>query len=614
MANAVDVARVLKAGAEDKTSSKRLVEIMGILRRAKVTHGITPERLVEIVEELGPTFIKMGQVLSSRSDMLPQEYCDALKSLRSNTTPEPFETIAERLNDALDGDYTKVFSEISETPLGSASIAQVHRAKLRKSGKQVAVKVLRSHVREDMLRDIELMRRGADLLDLTGVPGMGSMTDGIDFNAIIGELERTVRDEIDFEAESRNIIHLYNFIKRDKGITCPKVYVQYSSETVLIMEFVEGISVEHVDALKACGYDLEEIGNRIAANYMRQMLEEGFYHADPHAANIIIRPANPFVTATDEAAGAAQDEGFEAAAVVKNRASDFEALRKRHPDAAVDYLLSLPENLVPQLGTGDPGEVVWIDCGMMGELSNHERTLFVDMMKAMTDGDSHRLTDLFIEWGSVSDEPGKRLNYGKLLQDLEHLVERYTRDSAENIALTPMLNDIMKILESAHVIMPQSFVTLIRGLATLQGMLITLSPDISIFKVVEEYLAGYTLRTLDVGKETEKRIRKALMSADRGLELPERIANVLDMVEKGRLKMNMDIPDASQPIGMIGPIADRLTLGIVTAGLFIGSSLIYSAGMNPQLFGIPVMGFFGYAGAMVLSIYIVVDMRRRPRR
>ena len=252
---------------------------------------------------------------------------------------------------------------------------------------------------------------------------------------------------------------------------------------------------------------------------------------------------------------------------------------------------------------------MWIDCGMMGELSPYERRLFFEMMKAMIAQDSHRLTNLFVEWGRVKDVPGKSFDYSALLQDLSALVNRYSSEDAHSMDVVQLLNDIMGILDHANVIMPQSFVMLVRGLASLQGTLISLSPEISILAVVERYVKSYFVRNFDLIDEAEDRVLTSMAAADKALHLPERISNVLDMTEKGRLRIKFDV-EAPRPMEKIGHIIDRLSLSMITAGLFVGSSLIYSAGMEPKLFGVPVIGFFGFIGAAVLSVYIVVKIRK----
>lgn len=556
MANAKDVVKLVRDGMNDKTSAARLAEIIKALRRNGVARGITPEQLVHLLEDLGPTFIKLGQILSARSDMLPQRYCNALKKLRSSTTPESFDLVEARLRSLYGKDYGEVFSRLDETPLGSASIAQVHKAYLKESGEAVAVKIRRNHVKEDMQRDIQLMRRAADLMNLAGATRLS----GVDIGTVIDEFDRTVREEIDFNVERGNLLRLARDVEDGQGISCPKVYSELSDEKVLVMEFIEGLSLENPDALREAGYDLREIGDRIANAYMRQMVECGFFHADPHAANIIVRPS---ITEEERAEG------------------------KR-----------------------DRGEVVWIDCGMMGELSPHERSLFYDMMKAMVMQDGHALTNLFIEWGRVSDAPGKKLNYGKLLQDLTTLVNRYSAEDASSMDIVQLLNDIMAILDTANVVMPQSFVMLVRGLASLQGTLITLTPEISILAVVQRYVKSYMSRTFDPIKEAEGRFTAALGAADKASQIPERVVNVLDMAEKGRLKIGLDLAEANQPMEKLGNIIDRLSLAIITAGLFVGSSSIYATGMQPQFLGVPIIGFLGYVGAAVLSVYIIHKIRK----
>ena len=556
MPSAKDVVKLLHDGVNDKTSAARLAEILKALRKNNVAKGVSPEQLVHLLEDLGPTFIKLGQILSARSDMLPQEYCNALQALRSSTTPEPFERVEARLRDVYGRDYHELLADLDETPLGSASIAQVHKAHLRDGGDAVAVKIRRDHVKEDMQRDIQLMRRAADLLNLAGAARIS----GVDIGTVIDEFDRTVREEINFNIERENLLRLAHDTQSEPGVACPKVYPELSDETVLVMEFVEGLSLENPKALKEAGYNLREIGDRIADAYMRQMVEYGFFHADPHAANIIVRPA---LTEEERAEG------------------------KR-----------------------DRGEVVWIDCGMMGELSPHERSLFYDMMKALVMQDGHALTDLFIEWGRVSDAPGKKLNYSKLLQDLTTLVKRYSAEDASSMDIVQLLNDIMAILDTANVIMPQSFVMLVRGLASLQGTLITLTPEISILAVVQRYVKSYMSRMFDPVKEVEGRLTAAVNAADKAAQIPERVANVLDMAEKGRLKLGFDLTEATQPMEKLGHIIDRASLSIITAGLFVGSSLIYSAGMQPQFLGVPIIGFLGYLGAAVLSIWVILKIRK----
>ena len=545
-----EVAKVVYGGLKDKTSGARLAEIVKVLRRNGMHKEITPAKVVAVIEDLGPTFIKIGQLLSTHSDILPPAYVEALGSLRSNTTPEPFDVIEARLRGVYGEAFDDIFDSIDENPLGSASIAQVHRARLRREGADVAVKIRREHVKEDMLRDIQLLRRAIDLADLTGASILGELN----LQTLVDELESTVREEIDFMAELANLQNFAAHNASRPGVAFPRAYPEYSTENVLVMEFIEGHSFEDIGAIAEAGYDIEELGQRIANNYMSQMIEDGLFHADPHQANMVLRPA----------------EG----------------------ESGVDK-----------------GEVVWIDCGMVGELSAVERSQFFSMIRAMLAGDGHALTDVFIEWGRPAPDAAK-LDYSALLRSLTQLVNRYTAVDASEIDLASMLNDIMEILNTSRIVMPRSFVMLVRGLAALQGTLLQLSPKISILSVASSYAESYAVRTFDPLRRLEEGAVKARAAAEHTVEIPARVANLLDMAEKGHLSVGLDLAKAEQPMAKLGKLTDRLSLAIITAGLFIGSSMIASTGMQPQLFGVPLIGFLGYMGAAVLSVYIVLQIRK----
>lgn len=593
MAGVKDVAKLIYGGLKDKTSAARLREIMKVLKANDIHREVSPEKIVSVIEDLGPTFIKIGQLLSAHSDVLPPAYAEALASLRSNTTPEPFEAIEARLRGVYGDAYEEIFEEVSEKPLGSASIAQVHKARLRKDGTLVAVKIQRENVKEDMLRDIQLLRRAIDVIDVTGASVLGNTN----LHTLVDELEDTVREEIDFTAELSNIQRFIANSEGREGIAFPRPYPEYSSETVLVMEFVEGYSFDELDAIRAAGYDLEELGQRIARNYMSQMVEDGLFHADPHAANFVVRPLVRDALRRQD--GPADANASEDAGGPTDGPADA--------DGAADA--SGPAD-ARDAGERDPGEIVWIDCGMVGELSPIERAQFFTMVNAMLAGDSHTLTNVFIEWGHVGSSDSGKFNYGRLLQDLTALVNRYTAVDAASIDLASMLNDIMDILRTSRIEMPRSFVMLVRGLAALQGTLISLSPDISIFSVASEYAESYLRRTFDPVKTFEHGVMKSKEVASKSVEIPVRVANVLDMAEKGRLSVSLDLTEAKQPMNKLGKMANRLSLAIITAGLFVGSSMIYSTGMQPQLFGVPIVGFLGYMGAAILSIYIVLQIRK----
>lgn len=262
---------------------KRFREIISILRRHNAARNFSPEKLRAVLEDLGPTFIKLGQIISLRSDIIPENYCAELAKLRTEVAPMDFEDVRSVIEGSCGSRLEELFTSFAETPIGSASIAQVHLAKL-KDGSRVVVKVQRIGIHDTMSRDIALLRRASGLLKIAG--GTGSV---IDFNMVINELWNTAQEEMNFLVEARNAEEFYELNRDVVFASCPRIYTNFTTEKVLVMENIEGISISDKEQLVENGYDLEEIGRKLADNYMKQIIDDGFFHADPHPGNIIIR-------------------------------------------------------------------------------------------------------------------------------------------------------------------------------------------------------------------------------------------------------------------------------------------------------------------------------------
>ena len=262
---------------------RRIAQIFHIARKYEVWRNITPVRLRRMLEELGPMFVKMGQILSNRSEILPQRYCDELRRLRTEADPVPYPVVLE----CLEAEYGKklgdLFDAIDPNPLGSASLAQVHRARLV-TGEDVAVKVQRPGTQQVMAQDIDMMRSLAK-------HAQRFMKDNqiVDLRDVVEELWQTFLEETDFDKEAQNLAEFAELNKDVAFLHCLKPYPQYCTEEVLVMEYVDGISIRDTQKLIKHGYDLAEIGEKLLDNYATQILDDGFFHADPHPGNIEIK-------------------------------------------------------------------------------------------------------------------------------------------------------------------------------------------------------------------------------------------------------------------------------------------------------------------------------------
>ena len=273
----------LKREQEKQENQERFREIREVLRRNKITRGVTPEKLRLILEELGPTYIKLGQIMSLHSDILPKAYCDELLKLNSEVTPMPFEMVEDVINHSYRQDWKDIFEWIDEKPLGSASIAQVHRARLQ-TGEDVVVKVQRKGIYDTMARDIGLLHRLVKLM-----PPVGDFKNLVDLGMVLDELWEVAQEEMDFLKEAANMDEFSRNNADIRYIEVPKLYHEYSTSRVLVMEYIDGVAIDDVAALKAGGYDLDEIGTKFVNNYIKQVMDDGFFHADPHPGNVKVR-------------------------------------------------------------------------------------------------------------------------------------------------------------------------------------------------------------------------------------------------------------------------------------------------------------------------------------
>lgn len=236
-------------------------------------------------EELGATFIKLGQLLSTRPDLVGQDLAYELTKLQDDAPPIPFETVKEIIESELDDDMENLFAEFEEKPIGSASIGQVHKAKFH-NGTEVAVKVQKPGVEELIDTDLDIMHFFAGRVNQ-----FVRRSRVYNFPAIISEFERSIKMEIDYKYESSNISHLKNDFKNDRTVYVPEVYNRYTTSKVLTMEYIRGKKVSEVMENPE-GYDPKLIAKRGLDSYIKQILFNGFFHADPHQGNIMIMPNN----------------------------------------------------------------------------------------------------------------------------------------------------------------------------------------------------------------------------------------------------------------------------------------------------------------------------------
>ena len=495
-------------------------------------HGLS-EQAVEVLQALGPTYVKIGQLASNRSDLLPKAYCDAFEKLRDDANPMPFDVVIEQIDRAYGKSWHEVFASIDPVPLGAASIAQVHKATLL-DGTTVAVKVRRPGVAESMAEDIMLMKH---LLALGEFASNSHRDILLSLEGFIEEIERTTASEVDFTSELHNLMRFHDELADEEGVTSPVAYPQYSCESVLVMEFVQGTEISHTKELREQGVDVSALARRVCQSYVTQVLDDGFFHADPHPGNILVRDR----------------------------------------------------------------EVVWIDLGMVGTLTVSERMLVGKVFTAVATDNAYLLKEAVMGLVHVLGP----VDHGALLEALSRLLAEYSTAEMKEINVGTVLTEVIEVLRGQNMMMTSSVTMLARGFVTIEGVIAQVAPDISVIEIVSKHVIAQQADPKFLATQLIDLATTSAASAEALAKLPTQLSNTLEMIDRGQIKVNGDIDVSSRILATAYAAVGRISLATLSAGLFLGSSILCTTAMQPQVLGVPVLGVLGYLGAFVLGAYTV---------
>ncbi len=567
MATLKEVAQVVREVRSDKDEhvGQRLRQIEHIVRKYHVLTDLTPESATQLLEELGPTFVKLGQIASTRSDVIPPEYANAFKKLQTDVEPMPFATVEKTLEAAYGHSWRETFDVLEPKPLGSASIAQVHKARIAahplgiagkdgvakplpsdavKPGTWVAVKVQRPEVAQDTLRDLALLRRVVALVGLTHAESGMKLT----LKDLVDELDRTTREEINFCVELRNLERFHALLFDQPGIESPIPYPSISCDDVLVMEYVEGPLISDKAAIQARGWNLEKLGHAIAESYVTQVVDNGFFHADPHAGNIVVRD----------------------------------------------------------------DKIVWIDLGMVGTLTSSQQTLITQAMRAAVENDPFLMMEALLG----ATRQGSDVDHGALLEKLAQLLSQYMGANLSDINVGQLFTDVLEILRKQNLSLPPEYTLLARSMLAIEGVLTEVAPHESIVKIIQAHVQKHELTWDSIETKAREFGAAVLSSTESAAHLPTQLSHTLQMLNRGQLKVSADIQVENRLVAALYSVCGTLGMAMISAGLFVGSSMLCWTNMEPKLLGVPLLGVLGYVGAFVLGAYVVwrnIKIRHRQR-
>jgi len=516
-----------------------------ILTRSPVAESVTLEpaqRMRMALEELGPTFIKLGQVMATRVDLFPPSWIAEFEKLQAEVPAVPFEELLPELTRALGRSPFEVFRDIDTRAQGAASIAQVHRAKLP-DGTAVVLKVRRPGVREKIDADLRLLRRVSELIE-SEIPEARRYRPA----EVAAQFARTLEREADFVTETRNVQRFAKNFAGDPNVVIPRIYPEYTSDVLLVQEHVDGIPATDLAAVERSALDKKRLAAVGVDTFLKMILIDGFFHADPHPGNVFYLPGN---------------------------------------------------------------RMVIIDFGMVGRLSPQRRAQVIDLLGGLARMAEEPMIDVLLDWAGDA-----YVDEAKLAADVNEMVFDYEGVPLKDVRVGHAIRQFAAIVREHSIVLPSDLSLMFKTLITLEGLGRQYDPDFHI----TDHLTPLVRSALAERYKPNELVRRGrgvlneFMNVVGGV--PRDLARFLREARRGKTRIDLDLKRLDSFGRQLDRTLDRVTMGIMTASLVIGSAIVMTVPEGPSFLGIPVLpalGLFGYLLAFLNSLWIVYGIWRSGR-
>ncbi len=501
-----------------------------------------PQRLRRALEELGPTFVKLGQILSTRPDLVPPDYILELSKLQDSAPPFPADEARALVESELGRPISEIFASFADTPIAAASLGQVHRATLL-TGERVVVKVQRPDVEARVRTDLEI------LLDLARLAQARTpLGEYYDLAAIAEEFGDTLRAELNYTREGRNADRFRRNFAGEPTIYIPRVYWDYTTRRVLVLEEIQGIKINDVAALDAAGVDRHALALESARTIVKQVFVDHFFHADPHPGNFYVMP-------------------------------------------------SLDGARAPRIGAMDFGMVGWIDDTMREHL--------LRMMYSVVRQDIEGLVDEFIRMGVVSwndvDRP-------RLERDLRSLLNRYRGLPLQEWRVREVMNDVMPITFRHHLRFPSELWLLGKTMTMSEGLGRQLDPRIDLFAVAEPYARQLYLESISPREVGQRAVESLSEWGEELVLLPQQIRRTIERIEQGALQVTVRAEGGATQMDRWDRIANRLTASLLIAAFIIAVSMLVPL-LASDIWRVlaAVLIVLGFINATLLTLWLIMS-------
>lgn len=488
-----------------------------------------------LASEMGGVLIKLGQFLSIRVDILPLEVTRELAGLQDEVPPEKFDDIKRQIREDFDRPITEIFKEFSSRPLGSASLAQAHQAKID-SGEEVVVKVLRPGI--DVLVETDL---AAISLAFRWLKLYKPVRKRVDLDWIAEEFTTVTKRELDFEAESVALERFAKSFSDDPHVYVPKVHHRYCAARTLTLENVSYIKISDLAAIETAGISCAEVADKIYNIYMRQVFELYFVHVDPHPGNLFVKPMP-------------------------------------HPDEIEAGIDEFRPGVFAPHRPGRPFKIAFIDFGMTAEIPERMRGAIREYAIGLGTYDAHRIVKSLVQAGALLEGADLR----RLEEIHEALFERFWGVSVgqlRNVALNEagyFFREYRDVLYEAPFQFQADMLFIVRAVGILSGMAANLDPDFDVWAKTVPFAERYAKEDLD--EHWQDWLHEASTIGQRLAKMPTRVEQMLTQAERGKFVVQTSFStDSRKEISKLRHSINRLAWFAAGAGMAVSAALLHAA-------------------------------------
>lgn len=529
--------------------------------------------------ELGPAYIKLGQVLSTRPDLIPEVYVRELEKLQDEVPPIPYEAVEQVIESELGGRMSKLFESFEREPLGTASLGQVHAAVLR-GDRDVVVKVQRPNIRELLADDLEFFRELATFLTKHTAAG-----GRVDILGVIAQLERALLDELDYRIEARNAATFRRALAEFPRLLVPKVVEGFTTERVLTSDRIRGLKIDDVGPLIRMEHDFAPLAEELTRAYLKTIIIDGHFHADPHPGNLfVVMPEsdNPMTP------------------------SELKARNRRlQPRIAATHIQRIEQQAQDTAAVAEPDidvKLALIDFGMTARLSTKMREQIVYLLMALADNRGDNAAETLIGIG----DPLPDFDRNAYTREIASLIARNYDLSIGEIQAGKVLYEVISLSYQKGLRLPAELTLLAKALFNLDGTTRALDPMFSPIEAIRDYSNQLATERAKRDFSPRRLMQMATEGTDFLAALPGRLEIITQRLATGNFETRVEVPQMAVLLDGLQKVANRVFSGLVLAGVVVASALL----LPHQR----ILGMIGFVIAGVIGLWMVATILISDRK